>query len=60
MAAHMGYVLSGQMTVRMDDGEEATFDRATACVARQVTMPGSSERPMRVLDWQGFADYAKG
>jgi quercetin dioxygenase-like cupin family protein len=60
-AAHTGYVISGQMTVRMDDGEEATY----AAGDFMVCPPGHDawivgDEACVVVDWQGFADYAKG
>jgi quercetin dioxygenase-like cupin family protein len=61
MAAHVGYVISGQMTVRMDDGEEATFgqgDYMRCPPGHDAWVVG--DEPCIVIDWQGFADYAKG
>ena len=59
-AAHMGYVISGRMTVRMDDGTEAEFGPADVMIAP----PGHDawvvgDEPCVVIDWQGVADYAK-
>jgi quercetin dioxygenase-like cupin family protein len=60
-AAHTGYVISGRMRVVMDDGQEADFGPGDFMIAP----PGhdawvlGDERCV-VLDWQGFADYAKG
>jgi quercetin dioxygenase-like cupin family protein len=59
-AAHMGYVLSGQMTIRMDDGEESEFRAGDL----MVCPPGHDawvigNDPCVVIDWQGVADYAK-
>jgi quercetin dioxygenase-like cupin family protein len=59
-AAHMGYMISGQMTIRMDDGEELTYGPGDFMVAP----PGHDawivgDEPCVVIDWQGFADYAK-
>jgi hypothetical protein len=42
MAAHVGYVICGRMTIRMDDGQEFTSVRGTTCVAHRGTTPGSS------------------
>ena len=59
-AAHMGYMISGQMTIRMDDGEELAYGPGDFMVAP----PGHDawivgDEPCVVIDWQGFADYAK-
>jgi len=59
-AAHMGYVVSGRMTIRMDDGEEADFAPGDV----MICPPGHDawvvgEQPCVVIDWQGAADYAK-
>lgn len=61
MAAHMGYMISGQMTIRMDDGQEETFgsgDFMSCPPGHDAWVVGSE--PCVVIDWQGFADYAKG
>ena len=60
-AAHTGYFISGRMRVVMDDGEETEFGPGDFC----VIPPGHDAwtvggEPCVVLDWQGFADYAKG
>ncbi len=60
-AAHMGYYVSGQMLVRMDDGEEIEYGPGDFA----VIPPGHDawtigEEACVVIDWQGFADYAKG
>lgn len=60
-AAHLGYFISGRMTVRMDDGEEATFgpgDYMKCPAGHDAWIVGNE--PCVVIDWQGFADYAKG
>ncbi|MTD58929.1 cupin domain-containing protein [Amycolatopsis pithecellobii] len=59
-ASHMGYVLSGQMTIRMDDGEEAEFRTGDV----MICPPGHDawvvgDEPCVVIDWQGVSDYAK-
>ena len=59
-AAHMGYVISGRMTVKMDDGETDSFGPGDVMVAP----PGhdawvDGDEPCVVIDWQGVADYAK-
>ena len=60
-AAHLGYYLSGRMVVRMDDGEELEFgpgDFAVIPAGHDAWIVG--DEPCVVIDWQGFADYAKG
>ena len=59
-AAHMGYVISGRMLVRMDDGEEAEFGPGDF----MICPPGHDawtvgDAACVVIDWQGVADYAK-
>jgi len=59
-AAHAGYMISGQMTVRMDDGEEETYGPGDFMIAP----PGHDawvvgDEQCVVIDWQGFTDYAK-
>ncbi|HXR70876.1 cupin domain-containing protein [Actinocrinis sp.] len=59
-AEHTGYCISGRMHVRMDDGEE--FDFGPGEYAH--IPPGhdawiTSKEACVVVDWQGFADYAK-
>jgi quercetin dioxygenase-like cupin family protein len=59
-AAHMGYFISGRMKVVMDDGEEMEFgpgDFMTAAPGHDAWIVG--DEPCVVIDWQGFADYAK-
>ena len=60
-AAHMGYLISGRMTVVMDDGSQEDFGPGDVMVAP----PGHDawtvgDEPCVVIDWQGVADYAKG
>ena len=60
-AAHLGYFVSGRMVVRMDDGEEMEFgpgDFAQIPPGHDAWIVG--DEPCVVIDWQGFADYAKG
>jgi hypothetical protein len=48
------------MRVRMDDGEEMEFgsgDFATIAPGHDAWVVGNE--PCVVIDWQGFADYAK-
>jgi quercetin dioxygenase-like cupin family protein len=59
-AAHMGYVVSGQMIVRMDDGQQEQFGTGDL----MVVPPGHDawvvgDEPCVLVDWQGVADYAK-
>jgi quercetin dioxygenase-like cupin family protein len=59
-AAHMGYYVSGRMRVVMDDGQEAEFgpgDFAVIPPGHDAWVVG--EEPCVVIDWQGFADYAR-
>ena len=59
-AAHMGYFISGRMVVVMDDGERMEFgpgDFMTAAPGHDAWIVG--DEPCVVIDWQGFADYAK-
>jgi quercetin dioxygenase-like cupin family protein len=59
-AAHTCYFVSGQMKVVMDDGEEMDYGPGDFA----VMPPGHDawtvgDEPCVVIDWQGFADYAK-
>ena len=59
-SAHTGYFVSGRMKVVMDDGEEAEFGPGDV----MVCPPGHDawiigDETCVVIDWQGFADYAK-
>jgi len=59
-AAHTGYFVSGRMKVVMDDGEEIEYgpgDFAIMAPGHDAWIVG--DEPCVVLDWQGFADYAK-
>ncbi len=60
-APHVGYFISGKMHVVMDDGEEMDFGPGDL----MVCPPGHDawivgDETCVVIDWQGFADYAKG
>ncbi len=60
-AAHLGYYVSGRMRVVMDDGQEEEFgagDFAVIPPGHDAWIVG--DEPCVVIDWQGFADYAKG
>jgi quercetin dioxygenase-like cupin family protein len=59
-AAHMGYCISGRMVIRMDDGEQVEFGPGDF----MICPPGHDawivgDEPCVLIDWQGFADYAK-
>ena len=59
-AAHLGYFVSGRMVVVMDDGEQMEFSAGDFA----VMAPGHDawtvgDEPCVVIDWQGFADYAR-
>ncbi|MCU1344769.1 MAG: cupin [Acidimicrobiia bacterium] len=59
-AAHTGYFVSGRMKVVMDDGEEMEYgpgDFAIMPPGHDAWIVG--DEPCVVIDWQGFADYAK-
>lgn len=59
-AAHMAYVISGRMTVVMDDGTTEQFGPGDVMIApagHDAVVGG--EEPCVVVDWQGVADYAK-
>ena len=57
---HTGYVISGHMTVRMNDGTEENFDPGDV----MNVQPGHDawvvgQEPCVVLDWLGSAAYAQ-
>ncbi|MCA2209193.1 cupin domain-containing protein [Nocardia rosealba] len=59
-APHIGYCLSGRIVVAMDDGEQQEFGPGDV----MVIPPGHDawvvgDEPCVMLDWQGYADYAK-
>ena len=59
-APHTGYYVSGRMHVVMDDGEETEYgpgDFAIIPPGHDAWIVGNE--PCVVIDWQGFADYAK-
>jgi quercetin dioxygenase-like cupin family protein len=59
-APHMGYFVSGLMHVVMDDGQEMDFrpgDFGVIPPGHDAWIVG--DEPCVVIDWQGFADYAK-
>ena len=59
-AAHVGYFISGRMKVVMDDGTEAEFGPGDlmVCPAGHDAWVVGDEACV-VVDWAGFADYAK-
>lgn len=59
-AHHVGLILSGHMTVRMNDGTETNFDPGDA----MVVLPGHDawvvgQEPCTALDWVGVGNYAQ-
>jgi quercetin dioxygenase-like cupin family protein len=57
---HTGYLISGHMTVRMNDGTEMNYDPGDV----MAIAPGHDawvvgQEPCVALDWLGYADYAK-
>lgn len=59
-APHLGYCVSGRMHVVMDDGEEMEMGPGDFT----IIPPGHDawivgDEACVVIDWQGFADYAK-
>ncbi len=60
-APHVGYVISGRMRVKMDDGEEVEVgpgDFMKIEAGHDAWVLG--DEPCVNVDWQGMADYAKG
>lgn len=60
-AAHAGYMLSGRMVIRMDDGEEVEFgpgDFMECAPGHDAWIVG--DEACVVIDWTGFGNYAKG
>ena len=58
--AHAGYMLSGRMVVRMDDGSEEEFGPGDVMICppgHDAWVVGNDD--VEVIDWQGFTDYAK-
>ena len=59
-AAHTCYFVAGRMKVVADDGEEMEYcpgDFAIMAPGHDAWIVG--DEPCVVIDWQGFADYAK-
>ncbi|MBV9208646.1 MAG: cupin domain-containing protein [Actinobacteria bacterium] len=60
--AHVGYMVSGRMTVRAKDGTEVTYgpgDYAEMAPGHDAWVDASETEPCIVIDWTGFTDYAK-
>lgn len=60
-ASHMGYMVSGRMKVVMDDGQSEEFGPGDV----MICSPGHDawvvgDEACVVIDWTGFADYARG
>ncbi|WP_034267939.1 cupin domain-containing protein [Actinospica robiniae] len=58
--AHTGYVVSGRITIAMDSGEKDTYEPGDF----MIVPPGhdawvEGDEACVVIDWQGYADYAK-
>jgi len=59
-AAHRGVVLAGRIKIVMDDGEEQEFgpsDYMEVAPGHDAWVVGDEQ--CVILDWQGYADYAK-
>lgn len=59
-AAHACYFVSGRMAVVMDDGDTMEYgpgDFALMAPGHDAWIVG--DEPCVIIDWQGFADYAK-
>ena len=59
-AAHLGYFVSGRMTVVTDDGETVEYgpgDFADMAPGHDAWIVG--DEPCVFVDWQGYANYAK-
>lgn len=59
-ASHIGYVVEGRMKIVMDDGEEAVYGPGDfmVCPPCHDAWVIGDERCV-IIDWQGYADYAK-
>jgi hypothetical protein len=58
--AHVGYVVSGRMRIRMDSGEELDFgpgDLMACPPGHDAWILG--EETCVIIDWTGFGEYAK-
>jgi quercetin dioxygenase-like cupin family protein len=59
-ASHVGYVISGRIRVKMNDGAEEEYGPGDF----MIVPPGHDawvvgDKKCVAIDWQGFADYAK-
>ena len=60
MAPHAGYVVSGRMTVQMDDGTRLSLEAGdVVSIAPGHDAWVDGDQPCVMIDWQGYADYAK-
>jgi len=60
MQEHVGYFISGSVTVRAKDGAEVTYgpgDYAEIAPGHDAWTVGSE--PCVVIDWTGFTTYAQ-
>jgi quercetin dioxygenase-like cupin family protein len=59
-AAHLGYFVSGRMKVVMNDGEEMEYQAGDfVSIAPGHDAWTLGDEPAVIIDWQGYADYAK-
>ena len=59
-ASHVAYVVSGRMTLTMDDGTSQQFgpgDLMIAAAGHDAAVDG--DEPCVIVDWEGAADYAR-
>jgi quercetin dioxygenase-like cupin family protein len=57
---HVGYMVSGRMTVRMGDGNEQSFDAGDVIeIEPDHDAWVEGQEPVVFLDWHGYGDYAK-
>ena len=59
-ASHFGFMLSGRMTVKMDDGTEITYEPGDVAVippGHDAWVVGYDQ--VEFLDWAGAAHYAQ-
>ena len=59
-APHFGYVISGKMTIRMNDGEEIELgpdDIMNVPPGHDAWVIG--DEPCVMIDWSGYTEYAK-
>ena len=58
-APHAGYVVSGHMTVRLDDGSEEKFGPGDLMIVPPGHDAWVDADDCVVVDWSGIKDYAK-